>query len=173
MKLKALVLLLCVSAAAETPVAHQFSAPCSVVKPKTIAFFEQHNWRIDPANPCPDCFTGETRKPTDANGHRMFSNRNIIKQYTTYNIQHERPAGPAWIVHTQLGISAKLRFAISTADTCTTELAFTYGWYGAEMMLGVPIDGDRAGGKSNLQLERAYLDRIDKELRSKQTSLAH
>lgn len=95
----------------------------------------------------------------DQTGKSLLNNVRIITEFTTKNLQQEKPSGPAWIVHTQMHASAKLRFT-PESESCRVQLSFNFAWYAAELMIGFPVDGDPDSAAGNGRLENAYLQEI-------------
>ncbi len=138
------------------PVEHIFAESCDVVRPAMLAYFQKQDWPLTPTSSCTNCLTGTSRKLHDGAGHRLTSNRNAIKNYTTYALQYEQPGPLAFIVHPQMQAKATLHLD-PMGSSCHIAMHFLYSWYGAELVLGFPVDGDTASGYSNGKLETSYL----------------
>lgn len=140
------------------------SLPCEQLQPKAQAFLEERRWKLSAPGPCALCILATTDALRDAGGHRLLSRGGIVRSYTTRTTQ-PKPPGPAWIVHSPIHVVAKLTLEPVSA-ACKTKLTFEYSWYGAELMLGFPIDGDPDRAPSNGRLESEYLERFTEELQS-------
>ncbi len=145
------------------PVEYTFSQPCDAVRPDTLAYFQRQAFSLTSDPSCTDCLTGSTKKLHDEEGHRLFSNRNVISKYTTDDLKYQRPGPLAQIVHTNLSTSANLRF-IPEGSSCRIAVHFLYTWYGTELVLGFPVDGDRGHSYSNGILEAAYLHALQQQI---------
>ena len=162
----AAMLLLVVSATAERGSQSEvFASSCATVRVKAEAFLQERHWRIDPPDACASCIQASTPTLRDADGHRLVSRGGIVRHYTT-KADYVKPPGPAWIVHSAIHVTAKLHLEPVPA-ACKADLLFQYTWYGAELILGLPVDGDPDSGPSNGRLEREYLERLGHELQPK------
>ena len=145
------------------PVEHTFSQPCDAVRPDALAYFQSEGFSLTSDPSCADCLTGNTKKLRDEEGHRLFSNRNVISKYTTDNLKYQRPGPLAQIVHTNLSTSANLRF-MPEGSSCRIAVHFLYTWYGTELVLGFPVDGDGGHSYSNGTLEASYLRALQQQV---------
>ena len=145
------------------PAEHSFSQPCDALRPAALMYFQKESLPLAATAACTDCFAGTTRKLHDEAGHRLLSNRNVIGQFTTYHLNYERPGPLSQIVHTNLRTEAKLRLR-PEGSGCRAALDFHFSWYGAQLVLGFPVDGDGAGAYSNGKLEAAYLAALQTQL---------
>jgi hypothetical protein len=172
MKFLCAILLCSTIAGAETAPAiyHTFSQPCDTVKPAALTYFSDRQMALTPSPSCKDCYQGTTRHLHDAEGHRLFSNRNIIERNTTNNLKYEKIGPLQQIVHWDLTTESQLQF-FSVGNTCQASLRFSYSWYGAQLILGFPVDGDPSSAPSNGKLETAYLNALQQQL--DHASVAH
>ncbi len=169
-----LALLVVPSAAAQqkrivdTPsVTYVFAQPCNTVRPAALAYFQQEDFALIASDLCKDCVAGSTKHLHDAAGHRLLNNGKIIDTYTTYSRQYEKPSPVSWIAHTHLHTDAALSF-MPEGSGCEMSLHFKFGWYGAELWLGIPIEGDYAGAYSNGKLEAAYLLTLQQQIKARE-----
>ncbi len=165
MKLLCAVLLGSVVAGAQTvpSVSHAFSQPCNAVHPAALAYFKDRGMPLLPSSACGECLQGSTKHLHDASGHRLFSNRKVIEQSTTKDLQYEKVGPVQQIVHWDLRVGATLQLT-AASQGCQASLRFQYSWYGAALILGFPVDGDPSSAPSNGRLEAAYLDALQQRL---------
>ena len=165
MKFLCVVLACSAIATAETapPAYHTFPQPCDLVKPAALAYFNGHQMPLTPSPTCEGCYQGTTKRLHDAEGHRLFSNRNVIQQNTTRDLKYETLGPIQQIVHVNLRTDSSLQL-LPVGNTCQASLQFHYSWYGAALVLGVPLDGDPSSAPSNGKLETAYLNALQQQL---------
>jgi len=165
MKLLCAVLLCATTAGAETAPAvyHTFAHTCDAVKPVALAYFNSRQMALAPSSSCDSCYQGTTIHLHDSEGHRLFSNRKVIEQNTTRNLKYETSGPVKQIVHVNLRTDSTLQL-LPIGNTCQASLRFRYSWYGAELILGLPVDGDPSSAPSNGKLETAYLNALQQQL---------
>lgn len=165
MKLLCAVLLCATVAGAETAPAayHTFAQPCDVVKPAAVTYFKDRQMPLAPSASCDTCYQATTKHLHDAEGHRFFSNRKVIEQNTTRDLKYEKIGPLQQIVHVDFRTDTQLQL-LPVGNTCQASLRFNYSWYGAALVLGVPVDGDPSSAASNGKLETEYLNALQQQL---------
>lgn len=85
----------------DTPaVEYSFGQPCDVVRPAAINYFQKEALPLAADSSCADCLAGATKRLHDEAGHRLFSNRNVIRKYTTDDkLQYQKIGPVTQIVH--------------------------------------------------------------------------
>lgn len=172
MKLSCAAFVLCsitVGAQTSPAVYKTFTQSCDTVKPVALAYFHSRQIALAPSSSCNGCYQGTATHLHDAAGHRLFSNRHVIEQNTTRTLKHEKSGPVQQIVHVNLRIDSQLQL-LPVGNTCQASLHFRYSWYGAALILGIPVDGDPSSAPSNGKLETAYLNALQQQL--DQTSVA-
>ena len=80
------------------------------------------------------------------------------------NLRFLKPRFPETFVFSGIKATSWLSLEGAQAGGCVVKLRFEYGWYGTELWLGFPIDGDTMSAYSKLVLEGRYLEGIEKKL---------
>jgi hypothetical protein len=147
---------------AETPALHVFPAPCSAVETTAFPFFSGKSLPLSPQNNCPGCFIGKTSTLYDTAGKKVGTTR-AMHLYMEPTTRRSNPI--VWYEHSSMNTVAHLALR-EESSTCHVSLLFSYGWYGAQFIVFVPVDGDPESRPSNLRLEKEYLDEIAKHFSS-------
>jgi hypothetical protein len=157
-----LVLMITSLARAETPALQTFSAPCSAVEATALPFLSARSLVLLPQPNCPGCFIGKTSDLHDA-ANKKVSTTHALHAYMEPIKRKSNPL--AWYAHSSMDTVAHLTF-LDVGSTCQTSLIFHYGWYGAQFIVIMPVDGDPESRPSNLRLEKEYLDEMAKHISS-------
>src|SRR5271154_3210474 len=151
-----LVLMITSLACAENPALQTFPAPCSAVEATALPFFSTRSLTLMPQPNCLGCFIGKTSDLHDA-ANKKVSTTHALHAYMEPSKRKSNPL--AWYAHSSMDTVAHLTF-LDVGSTCQASLIFHYGWYGAQFILIMPVDGDSESRPSNLRLEKEYLDEI-------------
>ena len=153
---RAIFLLTAASLHAEIPAIQTYPAPCSVVEHAALPFFSTRSLSLMPQPNCLGCFIGKTSDLHDA-ANKKVSTTHALHAYMEPSRRKSNPL--AWYAHSSMDTVAHLTF-LDVVSTCQTSLIFHYGWYGAQFIVIMPVDGDPESRPSNLRLEKEYLDAI-------------
>ena len=154
---------LCTAQTAQ-PVVHTFDQPCPAVQPAALQYFQQRGFALTALPSCSHCFEGKSLRLQDESGRRLRSNRKAIETYTNKDLRYEKSGPVRQMLHLNLEATGALRLLPSGSGSCQAELRFQYRWYGAELILGIPVDGDALSGQSNGKLEAAYLAALQTQI---------
>lgn len=132
---------------------------CERVLPIAMQTFEQRALPLHRSAACPGCFEASTTQLHDASG-------TPVSATTAYKRYVDRKFFPSsnifrWYTEREFRAVAHLR-AEQNETSCRVGLVFDFDFYGIELIAGLPIDGDRIRGKSNLRLESEYLNYLQK-----------
>ena len=149
-----LVLMIAPLLSAETSALQTYPTPCSAVEAAALPFFSARSLTLLPQPNCPGCFIGKTSDLHDATG----------KKVTTRQAMHlymapppKRKSNPiVWHAHSSLDTVAYLTLHEENS-ACHASLVFHYGWYEAQFLVVMPVDGNTDFRPSNLRLEAVYL----------------
>jgi hypothetical protein len=149
------------------PASREITASCAEVNTAARTLFQERGFTTSPDSACPQCLTLTTKHLHDPRGHSLWNVRTVMHRYM--RLSQEKDVWGAWYAHTQLKTDGKLRLN-PTPQGCRAQLLFEYGWYAAEFLVIVPVDGDPASRPSNLKLETEYLDAIAQQIAADQTA---
>ncbi len=136
---------------------------CERVLLIALPMFETRDLPLHHTATCAGCFEGSTAKLHDAAGNPV-STTTAYKRYVDHKYF---PHASIFRWYTERDFHAVAHLIAVQEDTaCKISLVFSFDFYGIELIAGLPIDGDRMEGKSNLRLESEYLDYLKKRLRS-------
>jgi hypothetical protein len=156
-----LVLMIAPLLSAETPALQTYPAPCSAVEAAALPFFSTRSLTLLPQPNCSGCFIGKTSDLYDAIGKKVTTNQAIHLYMAPSAKRKSNPI--VWHAHSSLDTVAHLTLHEENS-ACHASLVFHYGWYDAQFLVAMPVNGDTDFRPSNLRLETEYLNEIAKHL---------
>ena len=141
-----------------------YAKECSNVQKVALEYLRERHWTINASGLCAQCFRGAAQTLFGDNRKRIHASRSSIEELTTKDLGFLKSRFPDTFVFSGLNASSWLSLQDIGAGGCAVKLRFEYGWYGTELRLGFPIDGDTMSAYSKLVLEKQYLEGIGKKL---------
>ena len=132
---------------------------CERVLPIAFQMFEKRDLPLHRTATCAGCLEGSTAKLHDVAGNPVSATtayrRYVVRKYFPHsNILR-------WYTEREFHSVAHLT-ATQDGTSCKISLVFNFDFYGIELIAGLPVDGDRIEGQSNLRLESEYLEYLTK-----------
>jgi len=130
---------------------------CEQALPIASQMLKERGFTLHHPSTCTSCFEGSTVQIHDASG-------NAVSATTAYKRYVDRRYFPhsnifRWYKEREFHAAAHL-IAKPYESSCKISLIFGFSFYGIELIAGLPVDGDRIQGKSNLRLETEYLQHL-------------
>ncbi len=149
-----------------------FSVDCKKASDVSQQYLEHHGWsQVKVSEPCrptmdgaqpAECRAFSSWSILDAQGKHIADDR-LVHAYTYNN--RPRPFTFAvlgvWLPHGRIERRAVLS-STPTAEGCRISLENSYGAFGYEVFLIIPVDEGPVGWDTNRRLENEYLDAIEK-----------
>jgi hypothetical protein len=134
-----------------------FPMKCEQVIPIVVPMFEERGLKLHPVSKCATCFEGSTMELYDASGKTVRA----TAAYKRYVDHQDLPHSNIFRWYTEREFHALAHLVIEQHENaCRVSLGFGFSFYGIELLAGLPVDGDRIAGKSNLRLEKEHLDHL-------------
>jgi hypothetical protein len=144
----------------EIPATLTYPTSCSSIQAAALPFFSARGISLLAQPNCPGCLIGKTSDLHDA-ANKKISTTHAMHTYMQPTVRKSNPL--VWYTHSSMDAVAHLTL-LDVGSTCQASLIFHYSWYGAQMIVVMPVDGDSESRPSNLRLEKEYLDEIAKHL---------